>query len=57
MRLDVLIPYFSDCFSDDGRINIEVIAMKGQGGVFCRANDFEEAKSIFDSARVKRVLG
>ncbi len=30
--------------------------MKGRGGVFCKAHDFEDAKSIYDSARSKMVL-
>src|ERR1700692_4801717 len=51
-----LNPIFSECFSDDSRINVEVIAMRGRGGVFCKATDFEDAKSIYDSARNREIL-
>ena len=30
--------------------------MRGQGGVFCKATDFEHAKGIYDSTRNKMVL-
>jgi hypothetical protein len=38
------------------RINVETIAMKGVGGVFCKATNFDEARQIYDNARTKRVL-